>query len=390
MPAATAARKPALAPKAPAKPSAPKTSQNDTAAKRGQTDRYQNYQTNLEKKQSNNYQQQQKNDVDSDTPRRKSATEIGNEIAGVARQAAALRKELTSDDKRREAVNRQNEFTMQSRLQEDRIRAQEAMMARQQNGGYTPMTVDNAISRDTARQNAEQDARFNANRQLEMQRQLIRDSKPKSKGTTVAAYTSQTPVVEPIRVNNPSDDRFVALHQQKLQAENNAKLQKEVNQANLDGQSRLQSERATQAKEAATAAGEFQSRLQRERSEQGLQSQREGVEGQSRLQSERSSQSLTSQREAATSAMERAKFDVEGRSRLQREGADQGRQAQSERAEQGLRSQREGIEGQSRLQKERSEQSSKLQSQAAAESAARSAGNRAAAIAAFRNFGKGR
>lgn len=51
------------------------------------------------------------------------------------------------------------------------------------------------------------------------------------------------------------------------------------------------------------------------------------------------------------------------------------------------RLQKEGVEGQSRLQRERTEQTSKLQTQAAAEVAARKAGDRAAAIANFRSRG---
>lgn len=122
------------------------------------------------------------------------------------------------------------------------------------------------------------------------------------------------------------------------------------------------------ADKAAQRMTESQSRIQREASEQRLQSQREGVDGQSRLQKEGADQRLQSQREA-----------TDGQSRLQREGSDQR-----------LQSQRDSIDGQSRLQRERTEQTSKLQAQAAAEAAARSAGNRAAAIEAFRKFGKGK
>ncbi len=167
-----------------------------------------------------------------------------------------------------------------------------------------------------------------------------------------------------------------ALERARLSAQNAANLQNDKErQQQLDDENRV----FDRAKQGLTAKTDATSRLQRE-----------GTDNSSRLQSERASQSLTSQREG-----------VEGNSRLQRERAGQSLQSQqtgiegnsrlqSERASQSLISQKEGVEGSSRLQREGSEQKSKLQSQVAAEAAARKAGDRAAAIASFSKFGKGR
>lgn len=129
------------------------------------------------------------------------------------------------------------------------------------------------------------------------------------------------------------------------------------------------SEELKKSQEAAQKASEeTRLKLRNEANQDADKAVQRGTDAQSRIQRERAEQGLTSQRDA-----------TEGNSRLGRE-----------RAEQGLRSQQVATDGQSRLQSERTEQTSKLQTQAAAEAAARTAGSRAAAIEAFRKFGKGK
>lgn len=183
-----------------------------------------------------------------------------------------------------------------------------------------------------------------AKRNFLADQQALREKKEKEKAK--AKETAQ----------NAADIK--AERQQQLDDENRIfERSKQGLNAKTDAQLRLQRE-----------GSDTTSRLQSERAGQSLQSQREGVEGNSRLQRERAGQSLESQRQG-----------VEGNSRLQ-----------SERSAQSLVSQKEGVEGSSRLQREGSEQRGKLQSQAAAEAAARKAGDRAAAMSSFSKFGKGR
>lgn len=195
----------------------------------------------------------------------------------------------------------------------------------------------------------------------------------------------------------------------KLTAKNAAALQEKMDrQQQLDDENRV-FDRAKQGLDAKTDAqlrlqrsgSDTSSRLQSERAGQSLQSQREGVEGSSRLQRESAENNSRLQNERASQSLQSQRTGIEGNSRLQTERATQSLQSQregiegnsrlqSERAGQSLRSQETGIEGNSRLQREGSEQRSKLQTQAAAETAARRAGDRAAAMASFSKFGKGR